>query len=357
MFYVAIYIIAAVVAYRCRSSFRSANNVYPFFAIIFFVLVAFRFEVGCDWTGYLNQYKYARIPSLDELVAVRDPLWRIIIGGFRHFEIPYPWVNVLMAAIFFVGVHALAKRQPNPLTFMVLLWPILIIHIVMSGIRQAAAIGILCLAYIAFVNKRTVSYVGFVLLASTLHSSALVFLLLTPLVYGEYSRTRLVIAAALAVPGVLLLGETDSVQLAVSRYVQTGNDAAGAAARVGLVAISGLIFFWLLRKPWARSRAADYKLVSVGSFMMVGLAFLVPWSTVIADRLAYFLIPLQTVILTRIPFLRLNRYQAIYAAIPYIVLGLTLVVWTLTSRHFNQCYVPYQTWLFGTPSGRLEYMY
>ena len=60
----------------------------------------------------------------------------------------------LSSAIFFLGVHVLARRQPDPLGFLVLLFPILIINMPMSGIRQGAAIGLLCIAFVAFIDRR-----------------------------------------------------------------------------------------------------------------------------------------------------------------------------------------------------------
>lgn len=74
----------------------------------------------------------------------------------------------------------LARRQPDPLGFLVLLFPILIINMPMSGIKQGAAIGLICIAFAAFIDKKLFWFTAWTLLASTIHNSAIVFLLLIP---------------------------------------------------------------------------------------------------------------------------------------------------------------------------------
>jgi len=221
----------------------------------------------------------------------------------------------------------------------------------MSGIRQGAAIGLICIALAAFIDRKPVHFVFWTIIASGFHNSALIFLLLTPLASGQYSYRRLAFAAFLAIPGALVLSSGDSAQLAVDRYVDTGIDAAGSAFRVGILMLSGLYFFLFLRRPWAETFPNDYPLASIGAIGMVLMIVMVPVSTVIGDRFGYYLIPIQTMIFARIAYLPLPGSRVLHTALPYLGLGLVFTVWSLLSWHFHKCYLPYNSWLFGFPGG------
>ena len=149
--------------------------------------------------------------------------------------LPYPVANIASSAVFFLGVHILARRQPHPLGFLVLLFPILIINMPMSGIRQGAAIGVLCIAFAAFIDRRPLWFAFWVVVAAGFHSSVLIFMLLLPVATGRYTRNRLLMAAVLAVPGAFFLASGDAAEVATSRYIGTNVDAAGAAFRVGML--------------------------------------------------------------------------------------------------------------------------
>jgi len=332
---------------------RLRQQLYPILLGLLFAFSAFRFEVGCDWSGYLSQWTLQEFSTYQEAALRSEPVWWTLIQGLQDLGLPYPWLNVVSSAIFFTGVHVLARRQPDPLGFLILLFPVLIINMPMSGIRQGAAIGLMCIAFAAFIDKKLFWFVAWTLLASTFHSSAIVFLLLAPLVGGSYSKKRLLFGALLAAPGALVLLSGDAAEQATSRYVGTGIDAAGAAFRVGILLITGIAYFLLLRSKWKDSFPDDYKLVSVGALFMCALVALVPLSTVIGDRLGYYLIPLQTMIFARIPYLPIRRSRVFYAATPYIALALVFIVWTSLSGHFTQCYVPYNSWIFGLPASNL----
>ncbi len=322
---------------------------YGFLLAVLFLFSAFRYEVGCDWFGYLNQYEvYGAVP-LSEAMSTREPIWTAIVSMQVGLGLPYPWLNVITSAIFFLGVHRLAQRQPDALGFLVLLFPVLIINMPMSGIRQGAAIGLMCLAFLAFVDRRLIRFVVLVLIAAGIHSSAAAFLLLAPLVSGGLTRGRMILSALLAIPGGFALITSDAGVMATTRYVDTGNDAAGAAYRVGLLVLTALWFLLFLRRKWQASFPAEYKLVTIGALMMLALALLLPVSSVITDRLGYYLIPVQAVILARLPYLPLRSGRALAVAAPYLGLLLVLAVWSLFSSHFQQCYLPYQSWVFGLP--------
>ena len=41
----------------------------------------------------------------------------------HYFDLDYPYINVIAAVAFFVGFHALAKRQSDPLGVLILAFP------------------------------------------------------------------------------------------------------------------------------------------------------------------------------------------------------------------------------------------
>lgn len=314
-----------------------------------FLFSAFRHQVGCDWFGYAVQYEFYGAVPFSQVMTTREPIWTAIIAAQVQLGIPYPWLNVLSSALFFAGVHRLALRQPDALGFLVLLFPVLILNMPMSGIRQGAAIGFVCMAFVELVDRRLLRFVGLIVLAAGIHSSAAVFLLLAPLVQGGLTRGRIALSALLAIPGVLGLMATDAAATATSRYVNTGVDAAGAVWRVALLVVTGLWFLVFLRRKWQAAFPRDYKVAAIGALMMLVLIPLILVSSVIADRLGYYFVPIQAMIFARLPFLRLGVARPLLVAGPYLVLLAMLLVWTLLSTHFQQCYLPYRSWLFGLP--------
>jgi hypothetical protein len=351
MLYVGLTNFLFLLGYALSKLSGKRKQFYYFVLFGLFAFSAFRYQVGCDWYGYYFQYVQSNNFDLSIYLESRDPIWWAILGWINTNGLPYPIVNVLTSAIFFVGIHIFALKQPDPLAFIVLLFPILIINMPMSGIRQGAAIGLICIAFTAFLDRRPLRFAIWVILAAGFHSSALVFLLFLPLATGSYTRKRLFLAAFLALPGAYLLGSSDAAELAASRYVGTGIDAAGAAFRLGILALSAVYFYLFLRNKWKLTWPGDYSLASIGSISMGLIFLLLLISSVIGDRLGYYLIPIQAMIFARLPFLPFGRNTSLHSAMPYFGLLLVFTVWSLFSRHFAECYIPYQTWIFGFPGG------
>lgn len=325
------------------------RQIYYLLLAVLFLFVAFRFEVGCDWSGYLHQYHFYNRAAITDFLNTREVLW-ISLFRFQHWlELPYPWINVFAAIIFFAGAHVMARRQPDALAFLIFLLPVLIINMPMSGIRQGAAIGVMCMAFMAFNDRALLRFLALTAIAAALHSSALVFLLLVPLVSGNYSRQRLLLAGLLALPGGFLMMSGESGEVAASRYLDTNIEAAGAAFRVGILAFSGAYFLIFLKRKWRDSFPQDFKLAMIGSLLMIAMLALLPVSSVIADRMAYYLIPIQAMVFARIPYLAWRSERALHVIWPYLALLALFVVWSTRSVLFQHCYMPYQTWLFGIP--------
>ena len=147
------------------------NQLYFIVLALLFVFSAFRYQVGCDWSGYYYQYLGAADFDWSSVTKIREPIWWAILGWIQSKGLPYPVANIASSAVFFLGVHVLARRQPDPLGFLVLLFPILIINMPMSGIRQGAAIGLLCIAFVAFIDRRPLRFAFWVVLAAGFHTS------------------------------------------------------------------------------------------------------------------------------------------------------------------------------------------
>ena len=351
MLYVSLTNFLFLLRYALAKQGVARKQIYAVVLFSLFLFSAFRYLVGCDWSGYYFQYTSAAYFDWSTLTSIQEPIWWAILAWINESALPYPVANVISSAVFFAGVHVLARRQPDPLGFLVLLFPILIVNMPMSGIRQGAAIGLMCIAFAAFIDRRSFRYAIWVVLAAGFHSSALIFLLLIPVATGRYTRRRLMLAAILALPGAYFLASSEIADVATSRYINTGIDAAGAAFRVGILGLAALYFFVFVRKKWMSAFPGDYILVSIGATGMALALLFVPISNVISDRFGYYLIPIQTMIFARLPFLPFRRNAAFHSAAPYIGLLLVFTVWSQLSGLFEQCYIPYRTWIFGFPGG------
>jgi hypothetical protein len=350
MIYIGIANFLFVLRYALSGLPSLRRRIYYLILLVLFVFSAFRFQVGCDWSGYYYQYLDAE-DIYDNIFGSNEPFWGWIIRFIRQNDLVYPVINVISSAIFFFGVHFFARKQPDPFSFLVLLFPILIINMPMSGIRQGAAIGLICIAFAAFIDRKPAWFAFWVALAAGFHASAAVFLLLVPLATGRYNTNRLLIAALLALPGAYFLASGESAEMAVDRYIGTGIDAFGAIYRVGIIFLSGVYFFYFIRKKWMRKFPEDYSLASIGAIGMAIIVVLLPLSSVIADRFAYYLIPIQAMIFARLPFLPFKANKNLHVALPYVVLLLVFIVWTQTSSNFERCYMPYDSWILGMPEG------
>lgn len=351
MFYLSVILVLFTIRYVAANHGGSHQVVYGLVLLFLFVFSAFRFEVGCDWSGYLNQFNVMKYSLLYPGAGLRDPLWESIIELLHRVGLSYPWLNVVSSLIFFIGVHFFSRRQPDPLGFLVLLFPVLIINMPMSGIRQGAAIGFMCLAFIEFSDKRTFRFIFWTLIAAGIHSSAIVWLLLIPLMQGRLNAARYAYAGIAAIPGLFLILTGAAADQAMQRYMGTGVESAGAVFRIMLLSLTGLFFLIFLRPFWRRNFPRDYRLVVIAAWSMVFLLALLPISSVVSDRFTYYLMPIQVMILARIPFLGFRNQRTFWVALPYAGLVVFFIVWTQAGDHFSQCYIPYDNWFFGYPEG------
>lgn len=341
MIYILVYVSLLLSGFVSRGNRSLRNQLYYVWIFGLFLFVGFRYRVGCDWGGYLAIFETSRIYETSS--TTEQAFWRL--NSLLHYlQLDYPYINVISSGLFFIGLHQIAKRQPDRLAILILSFPILIINLAMSGIRQAIALGVLCFAFNAFVDMSVVYFVLFTLLATTFHTSSGAFLMLTPFVRGRFSRQRIILGAIIAMPGIYYLLTSEAYEFYSRRYVGTATEAFGAPFRTGLIALTGAAFLWYLDRKWKLLYTKDYKFIKLTSYLMVAVFPFSFLSSVGGDRFGFYLAPIQYIVLARIPFLIKGPNADMFAVVPYAVGGVTLLTWAMVSSLFEACYLPYQTW-------------
>jgi hypothetical protein len=259
----------------------------------------------------------------------------------------YFFVNVASALLFFLGLFLFAQREHNPLAVVALSFPVLIVNMPMSGMRQAIAIGCLMVAINAYRDGKRVLYAALVLIAATFHQTAILFLGLAPLIRIEKTIATVGFALLLSAPALYLIS-TDLIGFYSERYGEAAIDSTGAPFRTGVLALVGAAFLLTMQGRWRRAFPDDHELYLIASLLMIASFPVALYSSTVGDRLGYYLIPFQVVVLTRIPILfKKDPLVPVYAAAPYVGFLVFFALWTNFSALFEQCYLPYRSVLTG----------
>jgi hypothetical protein len=353
MIYLVIFGVLVFLRYILVGQATLRIQLLPILTFILFIFSAFRFQVGCDWSNYLIQYNGYDPEAANSFALFNEPLYKISLELVHFLELTFPWMNVITSAIFFAGIYRLAIRQPDPLATLIFMFPILILNMPMSGIRQGAAIGFMCFAFIAFIDKKLLKYILFTILAMGFHTSAIIFLALIPFLGGQFTYSRIFIAIMLAIPGIFFLLVSSFAQVAIDRYITDSYEAFGAIYRISSLAIGAFIFFVFFRSRWKMKFNDEYTLIFLGSLMMVFCLALLLVSSTISDRVGYYLIPLQAIFFARIPFFQVP-WRIFWTMLPYILVATVFIGWVSLSSLFEACYLPYHNFLIGIPRSEIS---
>ena len=339
--YITTHLVLLSSAWLGRNGQSIQKLTYWFILLALSIFVGFRLNVGCDFNTYLLHFSFGTERAFDQAFISLDPGHWLLISFLNFLEFHPQSLNLVASILFFIGLHSLAKLQPDRLAFLVLCFPILIINMPMAATRQSIAIGFMCLAFSSFINRKTLPFIFWILVGASFHSSILIFLSLFPFIKRNFNFKNIVSSFIFVIPIMLILLQTEAAQLAVQRYIEGGTQSSGAIYRLALLTMSGIYFFLYLAPHWKQQFPADYNLVLLGAWMLILIILLFFISSVIGDRFGYYLIPIQAMIFARIPYLKLGRFRQIHAVFPYALLTLVFIVWSLTSWHFSECYVPY----------------
>lgn len=336
--YLTIYTFLALMAISNRRAF--ANGPVVLVGAFLFLFMGFRFETGCDWGGYLHRWNYVDQETIT---------WSEVFGGelgyslFQNFikGVGFDFVS-FNAAISLVLVFCyirFARAHHFHWLILALLFPVVMVQLGMSGVRQALAGGILMLSFNAYLEGKKSWVAIWVLIATQFHASAVTFLPMCLLAGERITGFRLTLAVFIFIPlSALLVGErVDQYQ---ARYGSGDVTSGGALIRYAL-SLWIVPIFYVYRREIERLFPKQFPLLSFSALAILSLSPLVFLSSIALHRLNYYAIPLSVLLCVYAGSVAFKRPIIGHSA-ALVTYGVYMGLWFLSSRHAGVCYVPYE---------------
>lgn len=150
------------------------NNVAAVISIILFtLLIGGRYNVGGDFTGYINMYRSTSLGGTYEDVFFEPGFW-LMIQILKLFGLPERSV-IVVSSFLQIGLFSLwLRKHPQIAPFAVFCIMTLILLDINNIVRQGIAFFSILLALSAIAERRWVTFLGWGVFAYLFHKSALI---------------------------------------------------------------------------------------------------------------------------------------------------------------------------------------
>lgn len=146
-----------------------------FCTLLFALISGLRWGVGVDYYGYLNGYEFLQNNGYLEKEHLGEPLWDWILKLFASQGLHYSLWFGFWASIQALFVCLTFKDKPKVFPYAALLCILGDYYLtMMNGIRQSVACCIFIYAVQFIPKKKIIPYAILVLIASSIHKSALI---------------------------------------------------------------------------------------------------------------------------------------------------------------------------------------
>ena len=280
---------------------RSADCVIAAFVCVFLaMLMAFKStSVGNDTQNYV--YFFERLNSLSDWV---DSTSRFEVGYQLYCKFissyigdyQYMFATTGLICMFCIGRGAM-KISPQPTFSMLLFVGLRLYYFFLSGLRQSIAISLVVLAFLALSKRKNIQFILLTLLASTFHTSAIIFFIALPLSRLKFTKKRaLTIVLVTAVAYVAFVPILNAVLSLLpeyySHYTETVAFSANNLGNYVDLAIKLLFIVMAVKMGYTRGNADDKESMddTFMYFMIVAacLAFLATRASILDRMESYF---------------------------------------------------------------------
>jgi len=314
----------------------------PFGGLLIVLVVGLRYDVGADWTSYVQIFRDTSLLDLATALGRGDPGYQALNWLVQQIGADIWLVNLVCALLFAWGLFRFAERLPRPWLAMVVAVPYLVIVVAQGYTRQAVAIGIIMAGMATYLRTGSaVRLALYVLGAALFHKTAVVAL---PLLMIGNGRSRvatglIVLAISYELYDVLL---APSVGGLMENY--SSSESQGALIRVAMSCIAAVLFLLRGRKlQLDRAEWVAWRNFSLASLICLALLFVIPESSTAVDRMGLYLIPLQLAVLSRPQIL--GTTERLGTAVIVVYSGMVELTWLTFATH-AQYWLPYRFWPF-----------
>lgn len=179
--------------------------------ISLFVVMAFRGAFSTDYRTYVRYFfeipfhKLKSILTLDYYLGYIESGFALIIKAINIFSDNYLWMFIICSLIILVPIYKLIKESDNKWLSLTLYLSFNTYFNSFNLLRSFMAVSIFILAINAVVNRNFKEYVFWILLASTIHVSALFLIPVYFLFNLEVSTKSLLFYCGIAISLLVLL--------------------------------------------------------------------------------------------------------------------------------------------------------
>ena len=326
-------------------------------ALLYWVMIGFRFQVGADWNNYIFIFEQKKVYSLDYLIFDREPGYGALMWLTARLGWNIIFINAVSGLVFCWGMFSVARRCPEPWIAVTIATPLLAVAFAMSGVRQAIAGGIIFYLFATWEQRGTLARAAFVALAMLFHFSAVFVLLFVAL--ASHSQAVVKFAGASAV-GLLVLAiimfAPDSME-AYSRLYVAGEgkmSAPGAIVQVGILSIAGTLYL-INRGRWAEW-IGESALIRNLSWASLALLPMIPVSSVGAYRFALYLWPMAMYVFSGFPGLMVAATGRAFYRVTLVIASFAMLVGWLQLANNSLPWWPYRNWLLlSEPTALITY--
>ena len=313
-----------------------------------------RYIVGCDFKAYYLRYVEI-LPGLhfDEIFSRQEPGFELLASLLKTMGAHYMWLKITTAILMVIGYYVFARANRSPVMIMALLFPVIVVQLGMSGIRQGVATSALMLASVAFLKGNRLMTGLIIILGAQFHNSAYIFLPIAFLAGRRINAGRIIAGVLLLSPlAVYLL--SDRLEVYSERYVEQAYGeitSRGALIRYALIMLPYL-FFLRYYKDLRAAYPEAYNLLKLFAIICFALLPVALYSSIALHRINFYVMPFSILTFVYLSLAIAPRQQALLIrAVPALLYGLYQVFWFLTSSHAAECYDPYRSFSFLMLSG------
>ncbi len=365
LLYVIIFIALAILAaFELPFKGRQKRVKLPVFigVSLFFILMSgLRWNTGADWTPYLYYYTHYD-PSILFFRIAFEPGFGLFVRFLRIFSDSFTFYLIVFA-LFTIGLRALFfYRYTNAILLSLFLFWGIGTFAEVFGVRQSLAIS-LCLSGVPLIIKRRFWFFALVvLLATSIHTTAIIFLAAYPVFHAKWSvRTKSILLVLSIIIGIvgggsLLLSLFSSIPglgrfaQKATDYMEMGTETNWAAVSktqqllIGIFKRALIIPVFLYYEKYMKERSPYYK-GFLNLYVFGNAIYFVVGDFLSLQRLAGYFYPLEILLLCLI--FEHSKKKIIWFS---ILLIYCLLKYSYTLYSGSGSFIPY-FWIFTEDMG------